>query len=165
MSLVEPLRLTTYKPSTLDKRLAAFGTPLLVLAVWAMLAVTSLNSHDKVIRIGSVLIGIGTAVGAAYMAISGITIEEIILDGDALLVMTTRLGKTSERSYRLSPGCRASIEPVATVRMGPQSSGQQTAVILATDEGGSCWLAAGAPRHDKELVADQINKYLAGSRD
>lgn len=153
---MEPLRLTTYEPSPADKKFAAFGVPLFVLFIWGMLAVLFFNSDDVLIRSVCVAGAVAAAIGAVFMAAAGVKKEEAILEGRSMRVLTTRGGKISEASYGLTPDCRASVEPVVTVR-----GGNAMAVVLATAHGGSCWIAAGAVLADKERVAEQINDYLS----
>ncbi|HVT10680.1 MAG TPA: hypothetical protein VHE55_00305 [Fimbriimonadaceae bacterium] len=155
---MEPFRLTTYEPIEADRKLAAVGLPVFVLLVWGLLAFLFVSSQDLPVRIACAGLALLAAGGAVLMAIIGVTHEEIVIEGGELRILTTRMRKVAERSYRLTPGSIASVEPVTMVKTGKEI----TAVVLQTDSG-PCWVSAGATEADKQHVAERINVYLSRS--
>jgi len=153
-------RIVSYERGGTEKTAATVTCIALILVSWAIFGGLSYFTPDQALKVACLAGSLAVTLAALWIALNGVRREELFFDEWQLIVETTRRTKVKESIFELASGAQAQVELVASLRVA-SPNGQGTAVVLATADGGSCWVATQATRRDQEALADEINRYFA----
>ena len=156
---MEPFHAFTNQPKRSGLVLATV-TPVIVVGFLALVAGTSGAFRDPLLIS---LIG-GFAVVALVLVVPVcmhvISVEEVLIDHQALLIRRTFRGRTRERSVRLAPGARAHTGLDQRWHIGTSN---YQAINIELLDGKTFYFGEGLGRSEQIQLADQINAYLSTS--